>query len=76
MNAQTLVPVRGSEKANGENASIRLKAERQQDLSSDFQPRSHEPNKMRFDEIEHLEAKRRMAQTLRGDEGSGVNKRW
>jgi hypothetical protein len=31
---------------------------------------------MQFEEIECVEAKRRMAQTVRGEEGLGVNKRW
>jgi hypothetical protein len=45
INAQILLPVRGSERASGANTSMRLKAEREQDLASDFQPGSHEPNK-------------------------------
>jgi hypothetical protein len=44
LNAQTLVPVRGSEKANVANTSIRLKAEREQDIASDEQSRPWESN--------------------------------
>jgi hypothetical protein len=44
MNAQTPVPVGGSEKANNASTSIRLKAECARDIASNFQPGSHEPN--------------------------------